>query len=146
MAFAEMNLYRDSDTSSIEKFLAPATNEDDKNSGFDKIIFIENKNQHEKAVAYYAESTTGSYFFETDGSVSIVLPLDHEAGLDEEIPRWAFKETLENAQKIHIKPNKETATKFNYIIGNDPKDYIQNLKAYKELTFDEVYANVSLDY
>jgi len=117
-------------------------------SAMNDVVFLQNKTQHDKSVDYYVNTSSGTYFYEKNGTMTSILPLDFDTSKyeEEDGPKlWAFKENFINQNNISIKPEKVTQTKYNYIIGNDKKNHVKNISGYKTLSYGEIYKNVLLD-
>jgi RHS repeat-associated protein len=144
LAFASMDLSNVNYSKPSEKIEKKIRDEDIEGLGLNDIYFFKNVNQHDKQVEYYLNSADGTYFYDADGVISSVLPLESDLEI-EESTFWAFRETFVDSNKIKLKAQKSFNTKFNFMIGNDKNNYQTKVKAYESISFGEIYKDIILE-
>ncbi len=105
------------------------------------ISFIKNQGQVDERVSFYAKTFGGTLFVTKEGKLVYSLP-KHE--WKDKVKLLALEEVLLGAKIKEVKGTKESITKVNYFIGNDPKKWRKNIPTYEAITLGEVYKGISL--
>lgn len=125
-------------------------NETDKKS----LKFIENKGQWVNNVLFKTNIKTGSAFIEKDGIVFNLSDRNKGCSHDHKsesnsceskkiINNHAFKLRLINSNNNSIiSPKNESKEYYNFFIGNDKSKWASNIKAYSEITYNQIYNNI----
>ncbi|MBP1630551.1 MAG: hypothetical protein H6Q15_1444 [Bacteroidetes bacterium] len=125
-------------------------NETDKKS----LKFIENKGQWVNNVLFKTNIKTGSAFIEKDGIVFNLSDRNKGCSHDHKgesnsceskkiINNHAFKLRLINSNNNSLISTKnENREYYNYFIGNDKSKWASNVKAYSEITYNQIYNNI----
>ncbi len=104
-----------------------------------RIPFIQNSGQvANPEVAYYASTFHGAVYANRNGEIFYLLsPRDRSSG-------WVLKERLVGGSPKAPRGAGVRPVAVSYFVGNDPKEWRQDLSAYKGLDWGEVYPNVHL--
>ena len=130
------------------------------------VQFIENKGQWDKAILYRAEIQNG-YLFITEGGLEYVF-YDGEktatrhlgSGHEDEVkarlndtensnPGYIDMhaiglEFIDPSEEIKINAAEELDVYYNYYLGNDPDKWAENVKAYREINYEEIYPGIDM--
>lgn len=120
--------------------------------------FVQNKGQFPvDSVLYYLDSRQGSIFIEKDqikfvakkyinapvpeGLSSDILPEENPILVAEHSFTMRFQSPNQNPK---IRLGEQFATRFNYFMSQDPREWVNGVRAAKELTIEDIYEGVDL--
>ena len=129
------------------------------------IQFIENKGQWDKAILYRAEIQNG-YLFITETGLEYVF-YDGEKiaarhlGSDDDHAKARLidseeynsniidmhsvgLEFIDPSEEIKINATEKIDVYYNYYLGNDPERWADNVKAYREINYQEIYPGIDM--
>jgi hypothetical protein len=103
------------------------------------VPFVRNTGQvANPEVAYYAATFHGAVYVDRNGEIFYLLsPRDRSSG-------WVLKERFVGAATRTPRGAGVRPEAVSYIVGNDPREWMQGLSAYEALEWGEVYPNVRL--
>lgn len=121
-------------------------------SQVDQFRFIENKGQWHSHAQFISPIPDGSiilseneiYYHFIDGNKQKeVLEESHHGNLeDQTIPTHTFKMSFEGSQKPTFNPTEALIEKRNFLRGNDPSKWAQNITAYQTVTYTGIYPGI----
>jgi gliding motility-associated-like protein len=113
--------------------------------------FIENKGQWKSAVLFKTDIPGGTIFLEKTGITFLYYDGDalseaHHSGKKTTIKMHCIKSEFvdANPNAVIVKEDPSTAY-YNYFYGNDPSKWVSEAKAWKKLTYLEIYPKVDLE-
>src|SRR4051794_8267081 len=128
------------------------------------LAFEPNQGQTDSAVRFLAHSRAGIAYFTTSGvtlklrggkgaSAKVgderdVKPVESpgepaDSGAGETIARVTF---TGSRPAVSISPGRPLSRNVNYLLGDDPANWITNLQTYASITYDDLYPGIALAY
>lgn len=120
-----------------------------------KLIFKENKGQWPNKVLFASEFANTKFYVNTNSFNYCIYDADdiekvhlqHQTHSDEVsmIHGHNYEVEFINAEFKKITKNNEQKEYFNYFLGNDKSKWASDVKAYKNVSFSEIYPNIDMD-
>ena len=104
------------------------------------VPFLRNIGQMEPEFDYYADIFGGRVFITSDAEFvySLNTKVDNESLL-------TFKEQFIGSNKVSIKGEEESDIVINIFRGHDPAKWLNNIPAYKRISFNNIFNGIDLD-
>jgi hypothetical protein len=103
-----------------------------------RIPFVANFGQVDRAVAYYAASSSGTVFVTSDGRIVYSLARGNARG------SWSVTETPRGVRSLP-KGSRPTSTHVSYFLGNDPTRWKPGVETFGTVSLGQPWPGVSLD-
>jgi gliding motility-associated-like protein len=110
-----------------------------------EISFLENKGQWPGEILFQSEASATNIYLLKDGlSFAQRKPISNGLS-NHSMLVWNMR-YLNSNQNIHVEGEDGTASKFNYISGNDPSKWINKPLSFKKITYYQIYDQIDLIY
>jgi hypothetical protein len=123
--------------------------------GTPKLIFKENKGQWPNKVLFASEFANTKFYVNNNSFNYCIYNaadlnkayLQHQTRSEEVsmIHGHNYEVEFINAELKKITKNNEQKEYFNYFLGNDKSKWASDVKAYKNVSFSEIYPNIDMD-
>lgn len=131
-------------------------------SGTDQYKFIENKGQLPANVFYSTKAESGNIYFEKncltfdfinaeDGlhqhKEKVLSKNTSSASISKSVPRHTYKMYFEGANvSATLASQQSLETSYNYFYGKDQSKWVSDAKAYRKITYHNIYNHISATY
>jgi hypothetical protein len=103
-----------------------------------RVPFVANFGQIDRAVAYYAASSSGTVFVTSDGQIVYSVARGNARG------SWSVTETPRGIRSLP-KASRPTSTHASYFLGNDPTRWKSGVDTFGTVSLGQPWPGVSLD-
>ena len=120
------------------------------------LSFTENKGQLNSKISYYLKGKKGTIYFTKEGIVYDLIAFSNPSKDKTKSPSLSHKKSktckrlsftmkpIGANRDVRLTANYKLPGKVNYLIGNNPKKWHQEIPLYKEIVYKDLYTDIDL--